>query len=198
MIKTIYIVGPAGAGKSSFAKLLGAALERATPAAWPVGDTSGPLIRWLAEIRAADAAGGVPGAASVNSWQTHILENKEQFRPQLVKLADVARSILAFALVAKVENAGARIVTGLRRREEFPCGALVASEHMPEFSVRAKVEGRIVIYVDCPGKPAADGFDAEFYSVLAHYRVSQRGILSTEGLAYQAGLIAAQLLKECA
>lgn len=203
MIKTIYIVGPAGSGKSSFARCLAAALERSSSArSWPVADTSAPLVRWLAEILAAappqvQHEKGHEGL--VAEWQAYILEHKEAYRSQLVRVGEVARSILAYALVANGERAGGRILTGLRKREEFPCGALVSPEHMPEFSSRAKVEGRIVIYVDRRGSVVEDGFEAEFYSALAHYRVvNTDSILSNEGLSYQAQMLAEKILKECA
>lgn len=199
MIKTIYIVGPAESGKSSFAVLLADALENVTVTGWPVQDTSRPLVRWLAQIHAVDDRPGEMGAPP-DAWYRYILANKPRFRPQLVALANIAREILPYALVARAEDAGGRIVTGLRSRKEFGGGALVSAEHMLEFSQRAKVEGRIVIYVDRRGvKSVEDGFDAAFYSALAHYRVvNSDSILSNEGLSYQAQLLAEKLLKECA
>jgi len=198
MIKNIYIVGPAEAGKSTFAQYLATALERSSPArSWPVGNTSAPLVRWLARIQAAGDF-GTPGSACETTWKEYITENKNRFRPQLVELAEIAREILPYTLVALTEDAGVRIVTGLRKRCEFACGSLVTPEHMAEFSARSKAEGRIVIYVDHghPGKPVDDGFDAEFYKSLAHYSLTNVGL---DGwLQEKAGWLAVQLLKECA
>ena len=84
MIETIFVIGPAGSGKSEFAGELQAALQRATLSGWAIADTSGVLITRLAEIQAAGPWEWMlpMGANSVAKWEEYIRANKNRFRPR--------------------------------------------------------------------------------------------------------------------
>lgn len=195
MIETIYIVGPASAGKSEFAGALSAALAQRTRSPWPVGDTSWPLYKWLAELCAAAPWPG-PEHANVAAWLDYILARKEQHRPMLVKLADIARQIDPCYFHSEAKDVeGTRILVGIRKRLEIPGTSALTPDSYPTFSQFIRVRGKAVIYVDRPDFPSVDdGFDKEFFKAIAHHTVVNRGG-DVAGLKIQAQMLAEELGK---
>lgn len=192
MIETIFIVGPAGAGKSAFAAELSRALEAATDQPWEAADTSAPLYRWLAEIL---AAGPWPsGHDSVKQWEEYIRAKKELYRPMLVKMGNVARSVNRGALLRiAVLSAGAAIVTGFRTAEEYLAGK--------RWLMREKSDGwkYACVYIARVGDISvreSDGFDCEFFTRAATHIVRNDGDVGA--LSIKAQMLAQQLVKESA
>lgn len=165
----IFVVGPAGSGKTELARLLGGHLRmhRAEPVL--IGECGEVLIGRLARIeqaRAVDRGCSV----TVESAGNYIRSVKQYFRQSLRELGDQLTELDASLLITSL--AGCSIVCGVRREREVRgyYGAPV-EETVEALGDRARGHRHAWIYVERGGVPVKDSFQTEFFKAFCQYTV---------------------------
>jgi hypothetical protein len=114
----VFIVGPRGVGKSTFAAALSAELGYG----WACGEISAEIIKAKAQMLAqVDELNGYAYGASVDAltfWRETLTEKKDAWRPELIALGNFARSIVADYWIQQVLARPARICVGVRTADE--------------------------------------------------------------------------------
>lgn len=163
----IYVVGPAGSGKSVAARLLAA--RRKLRRDVKVSECGAVLLRRLARIFAK-----LPWAAArdVDGWVAFMTERKEEYRAALREYGDQITAENPTALI----DASADMIVGVRRFAEV-CGiyrngswmvdSVKGAQCLPPLGCRD-----IWIYVDRPGVGlASDSFDRAFFEKFCTHRI---------------------------
>ena len=154
----IFIVGPAGTGKSTVARAM------AEVYVCPAAETSQVLVRNLAELFAAGESGGKPP----DYWRQAIDGCKEEYRQALVQLGDLITSLRPSALIEACVGAGGHsVIAGVRRACEIE-GYLTASQS-PAKSVWIKVRR--------PRQPPLSNDRYELELFRPHYEIINDGTL---------------------
>lgn len=174
--RRFFVVGPAGSGKSEFARMLAEELRAQRPAVGPVilGECGEILIKLLAEQLSVGPHKLLNDHNKTEDWIANIKQWKPKYRAQLRWLGDllsmVAPGFLARAALASVSaqlpeaDRMTRICVGVRRAIE--CRAVLA-------------QGDVWILVQRAGiEPVSDSFELKFFYPFCKVKVENDGDLA--------------------
>lgn len=153
-MQRFFIVGPAGAGKSEFARLLAEELREAKRTPVVIGECGAVLIGLLAKLRHASWP-----SIGEEWWVSHIHWCKALFRCDLRGLGDILCAANA-GYVVNQAAAGASIIVGVRRAVEYKA----CKQWQDDW-----------IYVDRAGVGAHDSFESEFFLDVCPVKIQNDG-----------------------